>query len=88
MLIHRGRLCADQPVSDLLLRQERMLVRYRGSALPGFTADGDGMWRDEVPRERLWPVLQAIADAGGQLLESRPAQSLEQLFVDVIGERQ
>lgn len=89
ILIHRGKLCADQPTSELLLRQDRMLVRYRGaSSLPGFEEESAAVWKSEVHNAQLWNTLHAIAEAGGQLLEARPGQTLEQIFVDVIGEKQ
>lgn len=87
VMIHKGRICAQQSVADMLASQGGMVIRYFGSeALPGFERDAGEVWKGLFLREQLTATLASIERAGGALLNVHPQNSLEGLFEDVVGE--
>lgn len=85
LLIHQGRLVADQPI-EALLNRGGMVVRYLGEALPGFTADGTHLWRAQVDANAVWDTLQRIQQHGGTLVDVHQGINLEQMFVQLIAQ--
>jgi ABC-2 type transport system ATP-binding protein len=84
-LIHKGELRAVRAPSDLVGEDERVLVRSLGTtAVAEMSAEPGGRWVAEISRPALWPLLDALKDAGHVLLEIRPALSLETAFLHVV----
>ncbi len=80
-LIHRGQLVTVQAPGELLGDQQTVTVRSAGvTAVPGFVAETNGRWRMNVRRDQLWPVLEALREAGHTVLEVRPTLGLEEVF--------
>lgn len=85
VMIHKGRICAQQSVSDLLASQSRLVVRYHGSyALPGFEQDAGMIWRGYCDRDVILPLLGRISDINGLLIDISSAASLEMVFDEII----
>lgn len=86
-IIHKGQLRTVSSPAELLGSGARkMLVRTRGEqAVAGFVPDGEGQWSRAVEQEALWSVLEAVRQAGHQVLEVQPkGMSLEEAFMSYI----
>lgn len=90
-IIHQGQLRTISSPDELLGDAGRkLLVRTRGeSPLPGFAADGKGMWAQTLEHENLWAALEAARQAGHEVLEVQPqGASLEEAFMAYIARLQ
>lgn len=86
-LIHKGRLRAVQSPALLVGGEDRVLVRSLGSAaVAGMAEEAPGRFAGEVARSELWAILEALRSAGHQLVEVKPALSLETAFLRAVGE--
>jgi ABC-2 type transport system ATP-binding protein len=84
-MIDRGKLLAIQSPNDLAAGEQYVTVRSFGeNPLPGFVAESGGRWVGEVKREDLWQTLEALRAASHQLLEVKPALSLESAFFNLL----
>jgi ABC-2 type transport system ATP-binding protein len=85
-MIHRGKIQAQQSISDMLTSQGDMIVRYYGTkAVEGFERDAGQVWRGRFQRGEIEKVLSAIIQASGTLLDIHPRNSLEALFDSITG---
>lgn len=85
VMIHKGRIRAQQSIADMLASQNTLVVRYYGAkALPGFTEDAGMIWKGICERAQIPAALAAISDAGGTLLNAHPQNSLEELFDNIV----
>lgn len=86
VMIHRGKIQAQQSISDMLASQGAMIVRYYGTkAVEGFERDAGQVWRGRFQRGEIEKVLSAIIQASGTLLDIHPQNSLEALFDSITG---
>ena len=86
VMIHRGKIQAQQSISDMLTSQGDMIVRYYGTkAVEGFERDAGQVWRGRFQRGEIEKVLSAIIQASGTLLDIHPRNSLEALFDSITG---
>ncbi|MBS1156458.1 MAG: transporter ATP-binding protein [Proteobacteria bacterium] len=84
-LIHKGVLRTVQSPHELLGREQQFSVRTVGStAVDGMREDVSGCWFAEVPQNGLWPLLQRLQAAGHQILEVKPALTLERVFLEYV----
>jgi ABC-2 type transport system ATP-binding protein len=80
-LINRGRLLALQSPDDIVAGEQMVTVRSLGVAEPtGFAREGGDRWVAEVAHADLWRVLDELRGYGHEVLEVRPAMSLESAF--------
>lgn len=87
VMVHKGRIRAQQSIADMLASQSTLVVRYYGAnPLPGFSEDAGMIWKGACERRQVPPVLAAIAEAGGTLLNVHPQNSLEELFDNIASE--
>lgn len=87
VMIHKGRIRAQQSVADMLASQGSMVVRYFGAqALPGFQRDAGDIWKGVCLRGDVADILTAIAQSRGSLLNVHPQNSLEEIFEGVASE--
>ena len=87
-LIHEGRIQSVSSPNQLVGDEEVYLVRSSGSAVvDGMREESAGRWAGEVARPLLWERLDALRDAGHQLIEVRSTLSLEVAFLRVMGRR-
>ncbi|MBV2134484.1 ABC transporter ATP-binding protein [Pseudomonas sp. MAP12] len=87
VMIHKGRLRAQQSIADMLASQNTLVVRYYGATgLPGFAEDARMIWKGACERSQVPAVLATIAAAGGTLLNAHPQNSLEELFDSIASE--
>lgn len=87
-LIHEGRIQSVSSPNQLVGDEEVYLVRSSGSAaVDGMREESAGRWAGEVARALLWERLDALRDAGHQLIEVRSTLSLEAAFLRVMGRR-
>lgn len=87
VMIHKGRVRAQQSIADMLASQNMLVVRYYGTkALEGFTEDAGMIWKGLCEREQVPRVLAEIAAAGGTLLNAHPQNSLEELFDNIVAD--
>lgn len=87
VMIDRGKVKAQQGVSELLASQGEMVIRYLGdTGLPGFERDAGQVWKGLLSRSALPEVLAQIEAMQGVLLNIHPLNSLEELFDSVVGE--
>lgn len=85
LMIHFGKLVAQQSMAQMLASQDSLIVRYHGgTALEGFSADSQHIWRGVCARDALPTVLLAIQNAGGVLIDAQPQSSLESVFEGVV----
>ncbi|WP_313240476.1 ABC transporter ATP-binding protein [Stutzerimonas kunmingensis] len=85
VMIHKGRIRAQQSIADMLASQNTLVVRYYGAhGLPGFAEDAGMIWKGICKRSQVPAALTAIADAGGTLLNAHPQNSLEELFGNIV----
>lgn len=86
VMIHQGRISAQQSVTELLTSQGDMVLRYLGrEGLTGFERDAGEVWRGRLPRSQVAVALAAVEAMGGVLLNIHPQNSLEELFDAVVG---
>lgn len=80
-LIHRGQLLTVQAPGDLLHDEQSVTVRSSGeSQLPGLLPETKSRWRADIRRDKLWPMLETLRQAGHEILEIRPTLTLEDAF--------
>ncbi|WP_269531134.1 ABC transporter ATP-binding protein [Chitinimonas sp. BJYL2] len=86
-LIHRGKLRTIKSPAELLNQDDHVLIRYAGSKpLPGAEPETAGRWSMEISRRDTWQVLDALRAAGDEVIEVRPALSLERAFIRFVAE--
>jgi ABC-2 type transport system ATP-binding protein len=84
-LIHQGELRAVRSPAELVGRDEHLVVRSLGrQGIAGMQPESSGRWFGEVPRGELWALLDRLREAGHELIEVRPALSLEAAFMQSI----
>lgn len=84
-LIHKGVLRTVQSPHELLGREQQFSVRTVGAnSVEGMQNDVAGRWFSEVPQSGLWPLLQRLEAAGHQILEVKPALTLERVFLEYV----
>lgn len=84
VMIHGGRIRAQQSVAEMLASQSNMVIRYLGpQGLPGFERDAGSIWKGYFLREQMSDILQAIMQSQGTLLNIHPQSSLEEIFDEV-----
>ncbi|HKJ88077.1 MAG TPA: ABC transporter ATP-binding protein [Gammaproteobacteria bacterium] len=86
-IFSHGHLVREARPTDLLAEHlEGFQVRFRGEAAPsGWQAvpEGTGLWRTELASGELWPALEALREAGMELLEVQPrGAGLEGTFIE------
>jgi len=87
LMIHKGRIRAQQSIADMLASQNTLVVRYYGAAgLPDFVEDAGMIWKGACERTQVPAILGTIAAAGGTLLNAHPQNSLEELFDSIVSE--
>lgn len=80
VLIHQGRIKAQQDIAELLAQQTYLQVRYHGTqALVGFSEESPGIWSQMCPREQLEGILKEVSYAGA-LIDIKPRNVLEDIF--------
>ncbi len=86
-LIHKGRLRAVSSPSQLVSADDSVMIRTQGAdVIAGMTQEVPGRWFVEIPRSQLWAMLGQIESAGHELVEVKPALSLEAAFLRVVRE--
>lgn len=81
IMIHKGCICAQQSVADLLASQSKLVIRYHGlTALPGFTQDAGMIWTGLYERSQISEQLANIMRVDGVLIDISPQHALEDLF--------
>lgn len=86
IMIHKGKVCAQQSVADLLANQSKLIIRYHGlSPLPGFTQDVGNIWICLCERIEIQKHLARINEVGGVLIDITPQHTLEDLFSQFTG---
>jgi ABC-2 type transport system ATP-binding protein len=83
LLLHQGELKANLSMSELLTQGD-MVVRYHGTALDGFVAEGTDIWKRQVPKAQVQQALETIQSAGAELIDVQRAFTLEALFDRVV----
>ncbi|MCQ4250244.1 ABC transporter ATP-binding protein [Pseudomonas stutzeri] len=87
LMIHKGRIRAQQSIAEMLTNQSTLVVRYYGAeAMSGFVQDAGMIWKGSCERAEMPATLAAIAEAGGTLLNAHPRNSLEELFDSIVSE--
>lgn len=87
-LIHEGSLRAVRAPAELAGRQDMLQVRTFGVVpVAGMREDFAGRWIGEVSRAELWSHLDSLHRAGHEVLEVRPALSLEVAFLRAVGQQ-
>lgn len=85
VMIHKGRIRAQQSMAEMLASQDVLVVRYHGTvALEGFISDAREIWRAECPRQQLPELIGRIQAAGMVLIDAKPKSSLENVFEGVV----
>jgi len=98
-IMYRGRLVAEGTLAELGGEPEQIHITTRGlknagleqvTASPGVSHVEDGVVVvGRADEEKLWPVLQSIREAGGEIVEvRRPRPTLQDVFVRAIREEQ
>lgn len=85
-LINKGEMSAVQTPAELVGKEDRVIVRTLGRGrfdLP-MNDDGSGRWSCEIARSRLWDLLDAAKTAGHEVIEIKPALSLETAFLAAV----
>ena len=86
-LIHKGVLRAVGSPSELVSGDDLVLVRSLGrQSVVGMEEEVPGRWLAEVPRSQLWSVISSLQTAGHELVEIKPALSLEAAFLRVVAQ--
>ena len=84
-LIHKGVLRTVQSPHELLGKEQVLTVRSSGeAAVQGMLPEVAGRWRAEVGQADLWALLQALQAAGHQVIEVKPALTLERVFLEYV----
>lgn len=87
VMIHKGRIRAQQSIAGMLASQNTLVVRYYGATgLPDFSEDAGMIWKGVCERSQVPAALTSIAAAGGTLLNAHPQNSLEELFDSIASE--
>lgn len=85
-MIHQGELRAVRSPAELVGDEDIVTVRTAGTGvLPGAVAEASGRWLLTCPRAGLWSSLDAARAAGHQIVEVRPALTLETAFLKLVG---
>ena len=86
-LIHKGVLRAVSSPSELVSGDDLVLIRSLGKQpVAGMAEDVPGRWSAEVPRSQLWSAVLRLQSAGHELVEVKPALSLETAFLRVVAQ--
>lgn len=81
IMIHKGKICAQQSVAELLANQSKLVVRYHGlNPLSGFTKDAGNIWSCLCERVNIPSQLDRIRQVNGVLIDITPQHTLEDLF--------
>lgn len=84
-LIHKGVLHAVGSPSQLTSDDDLVLVRSQGvKPVDAMTEELPGRWFAEVHRSQLWPLMNELRQAGHELIEVKPALSLEAAFMRIV----
>lgn len=84
-LIHKGVLRTVQSPHDLVGGDQTLVVRSLGeAAVAGMKADVGGRWFGEVSQSQLWALLELLRAAKHQIIEVKPALSLEKAFLRAV----
>lgn len=85
-MIHEGELRSVRSPAELVGDEDIVTIRSAGATpVPAGVAESDGCWRTVCPRSELWPTLDVLRDAGHQIVDVRPALTLETAFLKMVG---
>lgn len=83
-LIHEGKLRTIQTPQQIMSGDDQIQVFSCGETELTFAIPLGGMrWRSEIRRSDLWGSLEALKQAGHEVLEIKPSTSLEDVFVNL-----
>ncbi|MDK2123225.1 ABC transporter ATP-binding protein [Parachitinimonas caeni] len=86
-LIHKGVLRTVQEPHELVGDTGKVLVRSMGTqAIEGMEKDVGERWSTNIERDQLWPLLEQLRAADHQIVEIKPALTLEGAFVKYVTE--
>ncbi|MGB8337855.1 MAG: ABC transporter ATP-binding protein [Burkholderiales bacterium] len=88
-IIYRGKLRTVSTPSELVHHdQAPFAVRYEGSqGIDGAEQEKAGRWKLQTSAEKLWSVLDAVKNAGHQIIDvKRDEPTLEQAFMKFISD--
>lgn len=84
-LVHQGMLSAVRSPAEMVGENDAVTIRSRGVAkIDGMHEDAPGRWFCEVPGNAVWSRLEALRQAGHEVIEVRPVLSLESAFMRVV----
>lgn len=85
IMIHKGKICIQQSLADLLANQSTLVIRYYGdSPLLGFAKDTGMIWKGCFDREKVQSIITEISKVNGVLIDITPLASLEKAFSKII----
>lgn len=85
-LIHKGELLTLQSPTDFVGGEQVYTVRSLGEkAVDGLQSEGVGRWTADVSSDMLWETLERLRKSNHQLLEVKPALTLERVFMRYVG---
>lgn len=85
-LIHKGEIKTIASPAELLGTNETLIVRSLGStSVSGMRQDTPGRWYGEVPRDKVWLLLEELKQADHRIIEIKPRLDLETAFLHHIG---
>ena len=85
-LIHKGQLVTIRSPNELIGGVQMFTILSLGEiAVDGFQPETGKRWVMEVKGDRLWEALDRLRQAGHQLLEVKPALTLESAFFHYLG---
>lgn len=85
VMIHKGCICAQQTMVEMLASQEFLVVRYYGEvALEGFSPDARHIWKGLCRRSELARLLAQLECADAVLLDAHPESNLENIFEGMV----
>lgn len=87
-LIHKGELKALNSPGELASAGETVVIRSLGenAVLAEMSSEPGGRWRVEIPREKLWVLLDQLKHANHKIVEVRPTLSLESVFMNLVSQ--
>ena len=81
VMIHKGRISAQQSMTEMLASQEFLQVRYHGEhGLEGFSQDAQALWKGLCKRDELAQLLTKLSSINAVFLDAHPQNSLENIF--------
>lgn len=84
-LIHQGNLKTISQPSELSSGDDRVIVRSHGEqVVVGMTRDVGFRWYADIASSDLWPLLNQLERQGHNLIEVKPALSLETAFLKFV----